>query len=331
MSEQAGILAPHGNGLGIVALDLEGRGLLSLFVANDRTANFLFVNETPSPGAAPLFTESAMPRGAAVDGNGRPQACMGVAADDADGDGLVDLFVTNFYFESNTLYAQLPPGGAFVDRTVEAGLRGPSLNRLGFGTQFLDADLDGWADLIVTNGHIDDLRANGEPYKMRPQFFRNSGRGQFVEMSPQSLGSFFEGEYLGRGLATLDYDRDGREDVVISHVDDPAALLHNRTQPAGRHVTLQLRGTRSSRDAVGATVRLRVGGRQRVRQLTAGDGYQASNQRQLVFGLGDADRIEELTVQWPSGGVELFTGCLPDACWILIEGQGVASRLSSER
>lgn len=315
----SGIVAPDGKGLGIVAADLHGAGKLDLFIANDSVPNFYFVNET-SPGQPPQFVEQALQSGLAVDAGGRAQACMGIAADDCDGDGRLDLFVTNFTEESNTLYRQ-SPGQLFTDATQRSGLREPSLALLGFGTQFIDGELDGLPDLIVTNGHIDDYRP-GFLYQMQPQYFRNLGGGRFAELPAKSLGKFFEGRYLGRGLARLDWNRDGLEDAVISHLDAPAALLTNTTGTVGHFLCLQFVGAESSRDAVGTIAIARVGGQTLTRQLTAGDGYHASNQRQVVFGLGSHTTIEQLEIRWPSGRVERFENLQADRELLVIEGRG---------
>src|SRR5204862_536023 len=139
----------------------------------------------------------------------QPQACMGVAAGDANGDGLIDLFVTNFYHQPNTLYLQ-QAAQFFIDATRSAGLYSASLDMLGFGTQFLDGELDGLPDLVVTNGHVSDRRSKGVPYEMPPQYFQNIGGGRFEEPKRQLLGAYFGGKYLGRGLARIDWNRDGR-------------------------------------------------------------------------------------------------------------------------
>lgn len=314
----AGIEAADGKGLGIVAADFAGIGCLNLFVANDTTANFYFANET-IPGSVPRFVEQGWLAGCAVSAGGRPQACMGVAAADANGDGLIDLYVTNFHNEYNTLYVQ-QSGGVFMDATAESGLKEPSVPMLGFGTQFLDAELDGWPDLIVANGHIDDYTHNGALFQMPAQYYRNVGEGRFVELSGAVLGAYFEKRQLGRSLARLDWNRDGREDFVVSHLDTPAALVTNQTPNAGHFLALRLRGTASSRDAIGTEVRVTAGGRLRVQQLTAGDGYLASNQRQLVFGLGNDDRVEQVEVHWTSGRQQIFTGIAADVELLLVEG-----------
>ncbi|MGE5194763.1 MAG: FG-GAP-like repeat-containing protein, partial [Deltaproteobacteria bacterium] len=266
----SGIDLPNGYGLGIVAADFEGSGLLNLFIANDETANFYFVNQTGRRGGKLKFADQALASGLAFDADGVPQACMGVAAGDADGNGLIDLYVSNFYNESDTLYLQYP-GRLFVDMTRQAGLRGPSFEPLGFGTQFLDGELDGLPDLVLTNGHIDDFRDLGIPYEMSPQYFRNIGGGRFRELrGSSSPGKFFDGKYLGRGLARLDWNRDGKEDFAVSHIGSPAALIVNQTPGAGHFLALQFRGVACDRDAIGTTVHVTAGGRTSTRQLTAG-------------------------------------------------------------
>jgi tetratricopeptide (TPR) repeat protein len=320
VSAQAGIVVPDGKGLGIVAADFRNAGQIDLYIANDTKPNFFFVNAMPHSGAPPKFFESAFISGCALDSDGRAKASMGVAFDDVDGDGLFDLFITAFYHETNMLYLQ-QAGGLFADRTGEAGLKEPGLEMLGFGTQFLDADLDGWPDLVVTNGHVDDFTEAGIPYRMRAQFFWNRGQGQFEELFPAELGGFFDRQQLGRSLARLDFNRDGREDFVVSHLDTPAALVVNGTSGSGHYVTLKLHGVESNRDAVGTLVRFTIGERTVWKQLAAGDGYQASNQRQVVLGLGLHTAIDQLLVNWPSGREQRFMKVAADSEYILIEGR----------
>ena len=251
---------------------------------------------------------------------------MGIAADDADGDGLTDLFVTNFYNEYNTLYRQLP-GGIFSDVSHTARLKEPSLSKLGFGTQFIDGDLDGWPDLVVANGHVDDFRSHGIPFRMQAQFFANVGGGRFTELPARQLGDYFQQELLGRGLARIDWNRDGREDFVVSNINSPVCLVTNQTAETGHFLALQLRGVESNRDAIGAVVKLTVGGRTRTKQLTGGDGYQASNHRQLLFGLGDSMSVDELSVRWPSGREQSFQNVPADAEYLLVEGRTEVARI----
>src|SRR5262249_52955891 len=149
-------------------------------------------------------------------------------------------------------------------------------------------------------------RDTGRPFRMRPQYFRNVGGKRFEELKADSLGPFFAGEYLGRGLARLDWNRDGREDIVISHLDVPAALLKKTTSHRGHFLVLTLVGTESARDAIGTSVRCTAAGHTRYRQLTAGDGYMASNERRLVFGLGDQSEVDELSIRWPTGREQTY-------------------------
>lgn len=327
-TKESGIYVPQGKGLGVVAADLTATGKLNLFVANDTDGNSYFVNETSGAGEPSLFRERAIRSGLAFDRNGITQACMGVAVGDANADGLIDLFVTNYYDEANTLYLQ-QPGDVFRDATQETGLREPGLPMLGFGTQFVDGELDGHLDLIVTNGHVGDYQSDGIPYHMRPQYFHNAGTGQFMELPSKSLGPYFQRKLLGRGLARLDWNRDGREDVIVSHLDSPAALLTNRTVSAGHFLAITLRGVECSRDAIGTIVRLTSDGRTWSRQLVAGDGYHASNQRQLIFGLGAHDRVDTMTIRWPSGLSRTFTSPPVDEQLLAIEGRTQLVRMSA--
>lgn len=315
----SGIVAEDGLGLGVIAADFGGTGRLDVFVANDGRPNFFFVNRAEVPGAA-IFEERAVVCGLAFSLQGRAQACMGIAADDANGDGLLDLFVTNFFADYNTLYCQLP-GSVFEDVTQSAGIQATSYNYLGFGAQFLDADLDGDSDLIFTNGDVADYSIVEGPrsYRQRAQFLENDGRGRFREVAPSQLGEFFESEQLGRGLARLDWNRDGREDVAISHIGSPASLLSNASLSAGHYLDVRLVATRSCRDATGAVVTATVGDRRVTKQFTAGDGYLASNQKNRIIGLGDATRVDQLQIAWPSGQTETHTDLAADQTLVFVE------------
>ncbi len=318
---EAGMSSLRGKGLGIVAADFERSGQLSLVVANDTEANFYLANLTPQRGAMPLFQDRATPNGLAYNREGLTQANMGIAADDCNGDGLLDLYITTYYQESKTLRLQ-QPGQTFVDRTREANLRDPGFKTLGFGTQFLDAELDGLPDLVVANGHVDDYSFEGHPFEMQPQYFRNTGGGRFVERPAESLGPYFVARHLGRALARLDWNRDGREDFAVSHVASPSVLITNATAGAGHFLAVRLAAVHSARDAIGAILTLKAGDFTRVREMTAGDGYYASNERKLVFGLGNHTKIDRLVVQWPAGGQQAFSDLAVDREYLIIEDRG---------
>ncbi len=319
-TEEAGLVAYDGKGLGALVADFDGSGRLAIFVANDTTANHFFVPQSARGAPALNMADQALLAGLAFDRDGLAQACMGIGFDDADNDGLWDLFVTNFYNESNSLYRQVS-SNLFSDDTRAAELRTPSLTKLGFGTQFLDADLDGNPDLIVTNGHVDDYRDTGAAYKMPPQFFRNRGRGVFDELPAAELGEYFRGEYLGRALAKTDFNRDGRPDFVVLHLDAPLALLANETRTSNHFLALHLAGRTCDRDAIGARVTIETDAGTRHKQLTAGDGYQVSNERMIHAGLGHAEVIRRLKIRWPHGARQEFAEVPADRQWLAIEGR----------
>ena len=322
-STESGITADGGRGLGVIVANFDRANRLSLFVANDESRNFFFQNvgdENVAAGSKSSlrFEERGLRSGLAMGENGWNQACMGVAAGDINEDGLLDLFVTNYFNESNCLYVQ-QADCCFRDLSRQSGVREPGYGMLGFGTQFLDGELDGLPDVVVANGHIEDRTDQGIPYRMRPQYFQNRGAGEFVESAAGSPGQFFTKERLGRGLVRLDWNRDGLDDFAVSHLASPSSLVTNVTPSHGSFLTIRLRGTKSSRDAIGAQVTVIVGDRRLVRQLVAGDGYQASNQRQLIFGLGDAAAVESLQIRWPSGVEQSWSELPINAEFLVLE------------
>ncbi|MFO1044907.1 MAG: FG-GAP-like repeat-containing protein [Planctomycetaceae bacterium] len=322
ITADSGIIQPDGKGLGIVVGDFDASGRLGIFIANDAVPNFFFVRQSDSAASPPRFEEVAMISGCAVDIDGRPQACMGIAAGDAYGDGRLDLFVTNFYNECNTLYRNLDRG-IFEDATRKSRLYDVSLKNVGFGAQFIDGDLDGRLDLVLVNGDVDDLREIGRDYAQRPQFLWNAGKGIFQELQKFSPGPYFTNKTLGRSLTRLDWNRDGREDFVVSHLDAPLALLTNRSD-AGKSVTIRLVGTKSPRDPIGTTVVGQVAGIPITRQLTAGDGYMSSNERILVFGLGKETLLEQIEIHWPSGTTTQIPSLKAGTEVVVIEGKSNA-------
>ena len=322
ITHDAGLELGEGRGLGIVAYSPgELACLPSLFVANDMTANFNLSNETASRGQSPQFVDTGVLTGLAFDVDGAPQASMGIASADVDGNGLLDFYVTNFHNESNNLYLQ-QRGGGFIDAAAPSGLRNPSFSMLGFGTQCLDANSDGWPDIFVTNGHVDDFRHDGLPYQMRNQFFENKGSGKFVERFAATLGPFFDKLKLGRGVTKIDWNGDRREDLVVTFLEEPIALLTNQTQQGHHTVSFQLRGTSVDREAIGSIVKVHAGDRVYVSQMTAGDGYMASNERRIVIGLGKQVQIDRVEISWTNGTTSQFSGLSADHDYMIVEGSG---------
>jgi tetratricopeptide (TPR) repeat protein len=321
VTETAGVTHPKSNSLGIVAADFDGSRQLNLFLANDSVPNFYYMNES-TPDSI-VLSESAIGAGLNVDYAGKSQACMGVGIADIDANGLLDLFITNFHNESNALYMQQAEN-LFSDECRPSNIRAVSQEMLGFGTQFLDIDLDGWPDLVITNGHVDDFTHEGTNYQMRPQILRHTGgeNVQFIEQKPTPVGPYFASKHLGRGLARLDFNRDGLDDYGVSHLDSPFALVRNETEAHGNFVSLRLVATTTSRAAIGAVVRVTAGDRTYMHQLTAGDGYMASNERRLTVGLGQSDQACTIEVTWMSGKVEAFGQVEPNTHSILVESLG---------
>lgn len=327
VTESCGIVQRDGLGLGIVAADFDNSGRLSLFVANDATANYFFANTGIQDGI-PTFREVASLAGLAYSEDGRAQACMGVALDDMNADGLLDLFITNFHGDYNTLYRQAG-GGVFVDDSHSANLMESSLNVLGFGTQFLDADLDGRPDLVLTNGDVVDY-SQVDPdrsHRQRPQLYHNSDGLKFEEALWKDNAGYFGQLVIGRGLAKLDWNRDGREDFIVSHINSNVGLATNLTVTSNHFIGIRLVGVKCSRDAIGTIAAVSGSDGALAKQLSAGDGYMASNERRLVFGLGSEASDTSIAVRWPDGAVQKFDGIEVDAEWIVVEGHAELYRV----
>ncbi len=314
VTKQAGFTDRDGRGLGVLANDLDGDGKVDLYVANDTTANYLFRNLGNF-----RFEEVAAESGASANGNGGFQAGMGVAAGDLDGDGLPDLLVTNFYNESTSFFHNLG-SGQFSDQTGPSGIGAASRYLLGFGVAALDVDNDGKLDIWTANGHVNDGRPQ-YPWMMPMQLLRNRGDGRFQDVSARS-GPAFGPEFLGRALAAGDLDNDGRLDAVMVPQNAPLVLAHNESE-SGHFLTLRLEGRPpgSPRDAVGAVVTVKAGGRTVVAPRVGGSSYQSAPDPRVHVGLGDANMIESIDVRWPSGRVDRYPSLKADAGYLIREGE----------
>jgi len=320
LCEEVGLNLPDGRGFGLVVADFNADRKLDVFVANDQTANFMLIQAHSESGEL-HYTEEAIFYGVGFDRDGFPQACMGIASGDVNDDGRTDLLVTNFANESNTLYESQPHGG-YLDTTREAKLRDAGFQMLGFGAQFLDADLDGRLDLVVMNGHILDSPETGRPASMRPQFFRGLTNGSFAESTGATQDDFFQRPRIGRGLCVLDWNRDGRTDFAASLIDGNAAVVSNRTTNVGNWLSLDFVGVQCSRDAIGVTVAAtRPDGTTRNWQNTAGDGFATSNERRMHLGLGTASEVMKLEIRWPSGKSQEFLNIPGNTHWTAVEGR----------
>ncbi|MBP90716.1 MAG: hypothetical protein CMJ64_29060 [Planctomycetaceae bacterium] len=304
-------LLPNGNGLGAVATDLNGDGWIDLYVANDESNNFLYLGQPDLK-----WQETGLAAGVATNEYGMHDGSMGVDAGDYDGDGEPDLWVTNFESEDNGLYRNLGDG-TFTQTTTSTGLAGQSRGLVGFGTGLIDLDLDGWLDIFVVNGHV--FYGGGQAHYLQPaQLFRNRKGRRFEDVS-QAGGVYFRGKHAARGAAVGDLDNDGSADLVITHQNAPVTLLRNRRSPSA-FLRVQLTGTQSDRQAVGAVVTTDFEGRPLVRFVRSGSGYFSHSDQRIIFPC--SEESADVTVVWPRGQREVFRGLGLGVTHQLVEGRG---------
>ncbi|HJZ83136.1 MAG TPA: CRTAC1 family protein [Pyrinomonadaceae bacterium] len=300
VSKQSGIAGSLGKSFGVVATDLNNDGLMDLFVANDTVANFLFLNKGNGK-----FEEIGLAAGVAYSDSGAPRSGMGVDAADFDGDGWQDLFVANIDQELFSLY-QNQKDVTFIDRPGEIGAATRLLS--GWGLRFFDYDNDGDPDLILANGHPDDMveiQSLKVKYKEPLLLFENVN-GQFKNVSATS-GPVFSKDFPARGLSVGDYDNDGDLDVLIINNGAPPILLRNEGGNRNNWVGLQLVATRSNPEAVGTIITWEAGGVKRRRLKTAGGSYLSSHDPREILGIGTATKIDSIEIKWPSGRVDRLT------------------------
>jgi len=321
ISKQAGIANPS-NGLGVVVGDYDNDGWPDIYVANDSVPNFLYRNL--GNGA---FEEAGQWAGVAVNRNGRPEAGMGTDFGDVDNDGLLDIFVTNLDWETNTLYHNQGKG-LFADTTAERGLGEPSLPFVGFGAAFLDFDNDGLLDIAVTNGNVLDnakFFREAASYAQPKHLYRNLGGGKFREVR-NSAGPGFATLTVGRGLFTGDLDNDGDLDILVTNNGQTAELLRNDGGNRGNALLIRTIGIKSDRDGVGARIVVTAGGASQIREVKAGSSYLGQNDLRVHVGLGSAPRADKIEIRWPSGAVDVLENVDANRILTVTEGKGITAQ-----
>jgi hypothetical protein len=315
----SGIFDTSSKSLGVAMLDFDQDGWPDLVVANDTQPNKLYRNLRNGK-----FKDVAVEAGLAFSADGKARAGMGVDVGDFENSGRPGIAVTNFDNEMVGLYRSRS-AGQFDDVSILAGVGGPSKTTLGFGCGFADLDLDGRLDLVVANGHIDDTVRNirgNVGYAQPPHLFLNLGDGKFQDVV-SSNGGDFAAPRVGRGLAFADFDRDGDVDLLLTTNNGPGYLFRNDLNNGNRFLRLHLTGIKSNRDAVGAVVRIYLGGEIQMRTVRAGSSYLSQSELSLTFGVGKADRIDRLTVEWPGGSTQEFKNILTAKAYELHENEAL--------
>jgi enediyne biosynthesis protein E4 len=323
VTKKAGLGDPTSKTLGIALLDYDNDGWPDLLFSNDTQPNKLYRNNGNG-----TFNEKAVLAGVAFSEDGVARAGMGVDAMDYDRSGVPSLLITNFANQMISLYHN-EGKGLFVDEAPRSEIGRDTLLTLGFGCFFFDYDLDGWPDILIANGHIDNDIQRVQPnvkYAMPPHLFRNLGKGNFQEVT-KSLGAAFGQPRVGRGAAYADFNNDGRLDLLLSTNGGPAYLFANTaTGDAAlqRSLRVKLIGTKSNRDGIGAVVKLNAGGEMQTEMLRSGSSYMSASELVLTFGLAGHEQADAIEIRWPSGQVDKLANVAAGQKIVVTEGKGIS-------
>jgi hypothetical protein len=313
VSKQAGVADANGYyGLGVLTGDFDDDGLIDIFVANDSTPNFHYRNKGDG-----TFEEIGFSAGTAVNENGSEQGSMGVTAGDYDHDGKLDIFITNFADEYNTLYHN-DGKNSFTDLSYAAKVAAMSLPYVGWGTKFFDYDNDGWVDLFVANGHVYPQLPG---YRQPRLLHRNNRDTTFTEVSAE-LGAVLTENRASRGVAFGDIDNDGDVDLLIADLDGPPQLLRNDGGNANNSILIKTIGVKSNRSGIGARVTVVAGDLTQTDQVRSGDSYISQSDLRLGFGLEKHAKVDSIQVRWPSGTVDKITSVGVNRIITIKEGSG---------
>ncbi len=319
VTANSGIFDSTSKSLGVAMFDYDHDGWPDLLVANDTQPNKLYRN-----GRNGTFKDVAVEAGLAFSAEGKARAGMGVDVADFENSGAAGVAITNFDNEMVGLYRAAGKEG-FADIATHSGVGLASKDKLGFGCVFFDANLDGRLDLAIANGHIDETVRNirgNVGYAQAPQLFLNSESGLFSDVA-ESLGGGFNTAKVGRGLAYADFDRDGDLDLLITTNNGPAYLYRNDQTRGNRSLRFRLVGTKSNRDAIGATVQIFHGGESQTRMVKSGSSYLSQSELPLTFGLGKRDRVDRAVIRWPSGRTEEFKNLAAGKGYVCTEGKAL--------
>ncbi len=321
VSKETGITKSLSKGFGVVATDINMDGFLDLFQANDTVANYLFMNREGKK-----FEEIGLAAGVGYSEDGAPRSGMGVDAADVDGDGWPDLFVANIDQETFSIYHN-NSGDTFDDYNKSSGIADATRLLSGWGVRFFDYDNDGLLDLIIANGHPDDLvdkRSRGVTFKEPLRLFHNDGKGKMVDVSDQSGDVFLE-KHSARGLATGDLNNDGYPDVVVGVNGDAPLLLYNNGESKHNWIGLQLEGKTANPAATGAIIKWSVNGVVRSALKAAGGSFMSTHDPREIIGLGVAERVDWLEIRWPkpSTRVDRFSNLSVNRYHVIQEGTGI--------
>ena len=314
----SGIFDSSSKSLGVALFDQNRDGWPDLLVANDTQPNKLYRNQGNG-----TFKDVAVEAGIAFSSEGKARAGMGVDVADFENAGVPGVAITNFDNEMIGLYRM--SGGSFEDIAPQSGVGLASRNSLGFGCSFLDVNLDGWLDFAVANGHIDETVRNirgNVGYAQPAQLFLNNQRGSFRDVAAE-VGGGFDRPKVGRGLAYGDFDRDGDLDLLITTNNGPAYLYRNDQWAGNRSIRFCLIGTKSNRDAIGATVEVFSGGLRQSRMVKGGSSYLSQSELPVTFGLEKRDHVDRVVVEWPSGRTEEYKNLSAGRAYTCTEGKGI--------
>ena len=312
VTRQAGVYNDEGKGLGVTCGDYDNDGRIDIYVANDTTPNFLYRNAGNG-----RFVDIGPFVGVAYNEHGVAEGGMGVDFGDYNNDGALDIFVTNFSNETNTLYHNTTDG-ALIDFTNIAGLGEVSFLKLAFGTKFFDADNDGALDLFVANGHLYPTESDALEYAQTDQLFINTGEETFVDISEQS-GEYFSTKRVGRGAAFGDYDNDGDTDIFVVNLNKEGILLRNEGGNKHNWLMIKTVGVKSNRDGIGARVEVVTRSHSQMKEVQAGSSYLSGHDLRLIFGLGTETKAEAIKITWPSSAEQTLKGVEANQLLIITE------------